>query len=714
MSGLKYQAFASAALAVLAAPALAQEAPQTPQTSPPQPQPAAGQSGVISYTPADFADARPNTALDMISRLPGFTFEGGDQVRGFAGAAGNVLIDGARPTIKTDSLSDTLGRIPITQVERIDVIRGGAPGIDMQGKAVIANVIRKRVDTFQQVLEGRSFIFAKTGHTIPGWNYQATKRSGEHQFDFSLSRGTSYDDSVGFGFRRTTDYPSMTETLENAFSEADGWVYSGRAGYKGPQFGGTFSANALIATDEFKDEGHFYTPDSDQRFTGRSANDRGEIGLNYTKDLNDKFEIEALALSKIAFGTGHSGAVVYPPGIPTPETANFNVDAEAGESIGRGVLRYTLSPRLSFEGGGEVAFNYREQSVALSQNGIAVALPASDVRVEELRGETFAQGAWRPSDKWSLEAGVRVERSTITQSGQIEKERSFTYPKPRLLVTWSPTKEEQVRLRVEREVGQLNFQDFASEVSLNSGVLTAGNSDLRPDKTWAYEIAFEKRFWENGAIVLTLRHEEITDVIDVFPFTVTVDDNNDGVPDDLNPADGVPDTVLVSGPGNIGDGKNDVIALNATLPLERFGLKGAELKADVTLQESEVRDPTTGVMRRISGQRPDNVNLSFRHDLPELKLTYGVNFYAGWRERHYLPEEIQLLDLRSFWGSFIEYKPTSNFTLRGEINNFVPYQFDITRRVYDGSRATTQLDFIENEHRDSQVIIELSARWTLG
>lgn len=708
MSGLKYQAFASVALAVLAAPAFAQDAPQ------PQPQPASGQSGVISYTPADFADARPNTALDMISRLPGFTLEGGDNVRGFAGAAGNVLIDGARPTIKTDSLQDTLNRITISQVERIDVIRGGAPGIDMQGKAVIANVIRKKVDTFQQVLDTRVFIFTRTGHPIYGWNYQATRRAGEHQFDVSISRGTSYDDSIGYGFRRTIDYPSQTETFENSFSEADGFPLSGRVNYKGPQFGGTFSANALIGTDEFKDEGHFYTANSDQRFTSRSANDRGEIGLNYTRDLNDQWEIEGLVLSKIAFGAATSGAVVYPPGNPTPQTATFKVEAEAGESIGRGVVRYAMSPRLSFEGGGEVAFNYREQSVALTQNAAPVALPASDVRVEELRGESFVQGTWRPSDKWSFEAGVRVERSTITQSGQIEKERSFTYPKPRFLATWSPTKEEQVRLRIEREVGQLNFQQFASEVSLNSGVLTAGNSDLRPDKTWVYELALEKRFWDNGAIVLTFRHEDISDVIDVFPFTVTVDDNNDGVPDDLNPADGIPDTVLVSGPGNIGDGKNDLIQLSATLPLEKFGWKGGELKTDLSYQDSEVTDPTTGVKRRISGQRPDNMNVSFRQDMPNLNLTFGVNFYAGWRERHYLPEEIQLLDLRSFWGSFVEYKPNANFTLRGEINNFAPYQFDITRRVYDGSRANNTLDFVENEHRDSQVIAQVRARWTFN
>ena len=374
-----------------------------------------------------------------------------------------------------------------------------------------------------------------------------------------------------------------------------------------------------------------------------------------------------------------------------------------------------MSPTLSFEGGGEAAFNYRDQSNSYSENNLPVPL----VRLRRPR-RGAARRALRPGrlapQRQVVARGRHPGRAVHHHpvGARTSKERSFTYPKPRFLATWSPTKEDQVRLRIEREVGQLNFGDFASSVSLNSNVLTAGNSDLRPDKTWVYELAFEKHFWDNGAVVLTLRHEDITDVIDVFPFRVPVDANNDGVQDDLNPADGIPDTQLVSGPGNIGDGKNDVIIAQRHAAASALRSQGRRTQGDLTYQDSEVHDPTTGQTRRISGQRPDDVNVSFRQDLPDLKLTYGVNFYAGWRERHYLPQEIQLLDLRSFWGSFLEYKPTPNFTLRGEINNFSPYQFDIIRRIYNNTRDIGALREVENEHRDSQVIIELSARWTLG
>ncbi len=705
--------FASILALAIAMPAAAQEAGPAAE--------AAAGEGVISYKPADFAAARPNTALDMINRMPGFTFDGGDQVRGFAGAAGNVLIDGQRPTIKTDSLGDTLARITIDQVERIDLIRGGAPGIDMQGRTVVANVIRKRVDTFQQVFSARSFIFAQTGRTIPGWNYQATRRSGDHQFDISLARGISYDDSVGVGWRYRWDAATgaLRQTMR-AENEGDGPVHSMRLNYKGPQLGGTFSANALISTDEFKDEQYLHDDRTQERYTNRSANDRGEIGLNYTRPLADSLELEALVLSKYAQGSGNSLGVcadfcdqdddgVDDGGL----TQAVRIQAEAGESIGRGVLRYKYSPELSFEGGGEVALNFREQTVGLTVNGAPIPLPASDVRVEELRGEAFVQGAWRPFPQLSLEGGLRYERSTITQSGQTDRERTFNYPKPRAVATWSPTGNDQLRLRIERQIGQLNFQDFASNVNLSTNVLSAGNAELEPDKTWIYEAALEHRFWENGAAVLTLRHEDITDVVDLFPFLVPIDANGDGVPDDAN-SDGLPDQRLVAGPGNIGEGVNDVAELSLTLPLKRFGIEGGEIKATGTWQNGEVTDPLTHDKRRISGQRPQTLNINFRQDLPEQKLTWGLGWFGGWEEDYYRLEEVQSLRLRNFFSSFIEYKPTTNFTLRAELNNFDPYRFSIYRFVYDGPRDTGVIDTIEQELRKSQVIGMLSVRWTLG
>jgi putative addiction module component (TIGR02574 family) len=100
------------ALAQTAAPVPAQTPAQTPAQAQAAPTTDAEQQGVLVFTPDFFADQRPNTALDMVNRLPGFNFDQGDSgTRGLAGTAGNVLIDGKRPSTKSDSLDEILDRI---------------------------------------------------------------------------------------------------------------------------------------------------------------------------------------------------------------------------------------------------------------------------------------------------------------------------------------------------------------------------------------------------------------------------------------------------------------------------------------------------------------------------------------------------------------------------------------------------------------------------
>ncbi len=692
---LKVQiAVAATLLVVLPAAAAAQEPPAQ----------ASEAEGVISYTPADFAAARPNTALDMLNRLPGFSVDGGENVRGFAGAAGNVLVDGQRPTTKSDNVFNILSRIPIGQVARVDVIRGGAPGIDMQGRTIVANVITSRTDAFQQVVSVGGFVFTETGKALPELNYEATRRSGEHELSFQLNRGAQFDDSQGDATRTTVNLLTGDTLVEDSFNEADGAFHSGRLNYKGPLLGGVFSANGLLTASDWKNESRFFSASTDETFINRSSDNGGEIGLNYRRPLASRLELELIGLSKLTIGDSYS------TGLANGSSSIFLSDSEAGESIGRTVLHYEHSPNLSFEGGGEVAFNYREQTIALTVDDTAIPLPASDVRVEELRGEAFVQSTWRINPQYSLEAGLRVEQSTISQSGDTALERTFTYPKPRLLATWAPRESDQFRFRVEREVGQLNFRQFASNVNLNTTVLSAGNAELKPDQTWAYEVAYERRFWDNGAVVLTYRHEDIADVADTAPFLILVDANGDGVPDDAD-LDGLPDEQLVSGPGNIGDGENDVFALNLTLPLKRLGVEGGEFKIAGTYQYGQVMDPLTGDMRRISNDRPYRVNLSYRHDLPARHLTFSGTWFTGWSQRYYLLNEYEIDELRNYWEASVEYKPTPGFTLSVGVDNMVPYTFKMERHIFDGPRDTGSEAFIRTERRESQVILNGRLRW---
>src|SRR5690606_31440513 len=91
------------------------------------------------------------------------------------------------------------------------------------------------------------------------------------------------------------------------------------------------------------------------------------------------------------------------------DAATFSEFTDTGETIARVELSREQSPTLSFSTGLEGAFNFLESQARLDENGLAIDLPGSDVRIEEWRGEASVGAAWRPVAGWQLEAGVRVE-----------------------------------------------------------------------------------------------------------------------------------------------------------------------------------------------------------------------------------------------------------------------------------------------------------------
>ena len=178
---------ASTALLLTATSAFAGDAPQVAEAPVPTgptsqaPLTDAAQRGVLVFTPDFFAAQRPNTALDMVNRVPGFSIDNGSGARGFEGAVGNVLINNNRPASKNDSGSNVLGRTLANQVERIELIRGGAAGVDMQGYAVVVNVILKSTASRQSILTWNAMLF-EGGHDIYGGSYQFTARNGDRSW----------------------------------------------------------------------------------------------------------------------------------------------------------------------------------------------------------------------------------------------------------------------------------------------------------------------------------------------------------------------------------------------------------------------------------------------------------------------------------------------------------------------------------------------------
>ncbi len=644
----------------------------------------ASQRGVLVFTPDFFAAQRPNTALDMVNRVPGFSIDNGSGARGFEGAVGNVLINNNRPASKNDSGSNVLGRTLANQVERIELIRGGAPGIDMQGYSVVVNVILKTTDSRQSILTWNAMLF-EGGHDIYGGSYQFTQKKGDRSWGVTLSDGMGSSDSNGVG--RSIRRNAAGDIIRDERYENDGWGggQSIRGNYTGPLFGGKLEGTARYGLNDYQNWTELSSPTSLRRSDYAEDGDSGELGLTWTRTLNPRWTLETRLIHEFSSFDSVSGSNETLNGTAAPEQ-QFKSNGDSSESILRALVRHERSPALTIEAGAEIAYNMLDVNQAFTVGGVDVPLPSASVKVEETRGEAFSKATWRINPKLTLEGGVRIEASTISQSGDADQEKSFFFAKPRLLATWTPMANNQLRFRFERELGQLDFGDFAASAELDDGTVFGGNVDLEPEQRWISELSYERRFWGEGVVSIGYRHDRIIDVIDRLPL-----------PGGL------------SATGNIGDGTLDQLSLNVVVPLDKVGISGARFTFRNDWNKTSVTDPTTGEDRRISGVRPSQANVGFQQDITSWKTQWGINWLPRLGQATYDPDQTFAWRGADYLEAFVEYKPSPTLSLRAQLNLWD--DFTQQRTVY-ATRDPRTVAFVEDRSIDPRTFVSLRVRKT--
>ncbi len=690
------------AILAAASVSLAHAAPQVEVA--PNPAPAASpdaSTGVISYPPAFFAEVGPTTALDMVMRLPGFAFDKGAAVRGLSGSGGNVLIDGEAPVAKNDSLEEILRRIPVSAVLRVDVIRGSAPGIDMQGRTVIANIIRKSGSGFKGAATLTSWPIYD-GRVLNGIRAEGEWRWGPRMLELSTVIGSGVNDQAGDGYRVRVGPTGQTQINSKVDYDAQGtrnWLIGA---YETPLAKGRLRVNGAYMLNsgfgELYDRLSF--PGSSREYQ-YSRDDRlqAELGGRFTRRFGET-QMEALVFQQ--WNNVDSYTRFESPSL----NRLFLASKDVGETVGRMNLRRKIGG-LNVEAGVEGAYNTLDSATRLTVNSGLVRLPAANVQVNEKRGEVFTVVTGQISPTLSWEGGLRQEFSTVTSTGDLVLEKSLSFTKPRLAVTWAPDSKTQVRMRVEREVSQLNFDDFVASNSVaNTGAVIAGNPDLSPMQAWVSEAALERRFWQRGAAILTLRHYALTDVIDRAPIYLG--------------------TLVADAPANIGQGTKDEIQFSLAVPLDRLGLKLATLKGQATVRHTEVTDPTTHLKREISSVtnlqpapslsavRPSEWDLLYTQDLPKLKSNWGFSVVGGYRDKFFRLSEVETDKMETWFVLFTEVKFTPDTSVRIEVQ--APFNRDVVRirDVWSGPRNSASFSYTDYRSLQWDGAVQIKLRKTLG
>lgn len=663
------------------------------------------QDDVIRYPAGYFGRYRPTTALDMVRQVPAFQIDDGESVRGFGGAAGNVLIDKRRPSAKEDSTSDILNRIPAGFVDRIELIRSQVDGIDRQGYAVVVNVVLHE-DTPPSFRWDLSLRY----HLDWGWTTASSLSISHSWRDVRYDLGIFGDRYNSGDLGATNVFSGEGQLLEIQDDElhAQGW----RAGATlnlSTRLGETPVQLNMLYNDGNVGRGTLTslgTPLAAVEaayvaiLKDRPRTTRYEVGINAERSLRTDLVGKAIGIFRREKQTPTSSRLVTDREGNLLSFRESNTNRVTTEAIGRAEFSWNAWSDHLIQVNLEAAYNSLDNKAnqrvdfgdgaGLQQQ----KLPNANTLVEEVRGDVLVRDIWTLG-QFDVHYGLGVELSRIRQSGDANMERSFVFLKPESLISYSASPRRQTRLRVAREVAQLNFEDFVTATFFEDEALLEGNPDLEPESTWVVELSQEQRFAGGSALTLTLFHHWISDVEDLL-----------ALPNEV--------------PGNIGNGRRWGIKGQATLPLNQLGLTDARLDFRGRWQDSSVRDPVTGKRRNLSGIRGDSgsipfrdednayaVNIEFRQEFQAARVAWGFGVVRRAERALFKLDELDIFNEGTQLSAFIETTRWLGIKMRLEGDNLLDFERTRDRTVYVGARDLSDVELREMRSRTRGVRIYL-------
>ncbi|MFS0772488.1 TonB-dependent receptor domain-containing protein [Sphingomonas sp. 1P08PE] len=654
--------------------------------------------GRLVYDAAFFRTFSPASAREIVDRTPGFQLDVGDQeVRGFGQAAGNVVVNGQRPSSKSDTLETILQRIPANRVLRVEVGRGDLFGAEFAGRPQVLNLVLTSGGGVAGTIEGtvrRDY----TGRLYPAGTASTLIRRGRSSLNLAL--GVANERTTEEGFDRVTTLPGRRQTEYrrkiNRIEEPEGYV-SGAYEFNGgandtAHLNGRLSLDRTALTQQ-----NTVTPATgpvrDDRLTQRYRLKGFELGGDYTKPfLGGGLKLIGLVTRKARDDRDVSLLRVTPDVI-----GGFtqSVEDRRDETVIRTVWNRADLRGWSVELGVEGALNELRSDVNLFEidgDGLRtrIDLPVDQATVREYRGEAFVNVGRPLSPKLRLDLGVTYEASELTVSGDATAKRVLTFLKPRATLDWRPGGRWHAQASIKRTVAQLQFEDFISVAELTNERVNGGNANLQPQRSWEGLAFVERPILGDGLVRLEAGYNRIALVQDRVPTPEGFD-----------------------APGNLGGGDLWLLRGRVDAPLSTLGVKGGRASFYVSYIGTRVEDPYTLRGRPFSGTSPLVATASFRQD--RQKFAWGVDLEGVLPASFYRRDEIDESYQRAPYVTlFAEYRPTPRSTIRIGIDNATGAPAFRRRTFYLPDRRTTEPALLELRRRNRHIVPYLTVKHQFG
>jgi hypothetical protein len=655
-------------------------------------------AGRTVYDAAFFQRFQPSNALEIVRRVPGFTLEQvEEEVRGFGQAAGNVVINGQRPSSKSDTIDVVLARIPASRVARVEIGSGTLFGAEYSGKAQVVNLILTGEGGLAGTATGslrRQF----DGKLLPEGSVSTLVRKGNSTFNASIGVNNNQTSEEGYDRLRALPSGELVEYRRKISDIADPNAFlSGSWDYKASQFE-TARFNARYAFDRFRlDQTNDVFPVGgtvrDDRLNQRFYFDEWEVG----GDVQRPFMGGGIKLIGLATRRDRTNRELSLLRVRSDVTGGYeqSVRSQRDEAVLRGLWTRPDLGAWSVETGIEGALNRLKSKVDLfsfDEDGVRsrIDLPVDDATVTEYRAEGFANASRALTAKLRMDLALNYEISRLTVKGDADAERSLRFFKPKVNFDWRIGNGWRAQASIARTVAQLQFEDFISAAELANERVNGGNAELLPQRSWETLATIEKQVLGDGQVKVELGYIRTSLVQDRVPTPEGFD-----------------------APGNLGDGTSKIARATFDLPVAKLGIKGGRISGRLSYVGTSVRDPYTGKDRPYSGNSPLVYEVNWRQDLGS--FAWGVGFSGDDPFTTYRLNELDtLIPGNPYITAFAEYRPTRSTTVTLSVDNLGDFTSRRERLFFTPDRRTPLPFRVEDRVRNQHILPYLTIKHNFG
>lgn len=632
------------------------------------------------------------TIGDVMGKLPGVDAgaQGADgsmalRSRGMVRDSVQILVDGERVHHNARVAQGIVGRLPATELLRVEIIRGSSAEVGGSAPLTVNLVLAKPMS--RESTAFKAAVGYREGRIIAQTNY--TKGGGDKNFSWLLpvtlnhherptARQVSRSDSTGL--RQEDDEAGRSRTEEFVVSPRLTW----KAGRD------SLTLNPVLFRSLGPGDNDFTRAD-----LGVPANSATRHDRTYNRNESNRLRADA---ELFRGETKYSGRLALADGERRADASRNGVTAGgvttvAEERSRRKERDFSGSLRADWSAGAHVLASALEHSIHFRDE----TQSHSGLGTNESHAGWDRQWSIWLQDEWSLAAattvtlGLRGEALRYAMDGVNQSHRRLL---PSIAVKWAPAEQWVLRSSLGAGIKPPRLDELTNQpvysVSANTPLEPdrRGNPNLRPERSVNFEAVLERYLPGEAGVLganLYLRHTE-----NFTERRVQLEGAR-----------------WVDRPYNEGTARHWGLELDAKLRTDSLGWRGATFRTHLTVPRSRVDDARLG-MQRAAREQPRYI-LSGGYDQTLGARSFGLSFqHSGRVLTEVSGEQAYATRRRTVVDAYALQKLNRELNLRLSLQNLLRAD---TRRQLDAFAPGSAWHLNTADRGARTVLLSLEGKW---